>query len=101
MNANRCQRVTMLVVGLGGRFDFIPLGARFEWLESTPALIVFGVAVLAEVLADKIPVVDHALERAYVLEERAHIPQMANRHPDLADLGRGQGVVAVVTRLGR
>ncbi|UCF67168.1 MAG: DUF4126 domain-containing protein, partial [Acidobacteriota bacterium] len=29
---------------------------------STPALVVFGAAVVAEVLADKIPVIDHVLD---------------------------------------
>jgi hypothetical protein len=40
------------------------LTARFEWLESTPALVVFAVAVVAEILADKIPVIDHLLDSA-------------------------------------
>jgi hypothetical protein len=52
----------LLVAGLAGRFDWIPLGGRFEWLETTPALIVFGVAVLVEILGDKVPVVDHTLD---------------------------------------
>lgn len=54
--------VPLLVVGLAGRLDVIPLGERFAWLASTPALTVLAVAVLIETLADKIPVVDHALD---------------------------------------
>jgi len=54
----------LFVVGLAGRFDVVPLTATFEWLGSTPALVVFGVAVVAEILADKIPVVDHFLDVA-------------------------------------
>jgi hypothetical protein len=52
----------LFVVGLAGRLEWIPLTGKFEFLTSTPALIVFGVAVLAEILADKIPVVDHFLD---------------------------------------
>lgn len=52
----------LLVVGAAGRAGAIPLAGPFAWMESTGALIVFGVAVLAEVLADKIPVVDHVLD---------------------------------------
>jgi hypothetical protein len=52
----------LLVVGAAGRMDYLPLTRSFEWLESWPALIVFGVAVAAELLADKIPVVDNFLD---------------------------------------
>jgi hypothetical protein len=52
----------LLVVGLAGRAEWIPLTGKFEWLASTPALVVFGVAVLVEILADKVPVVDHFLD---------------------------------------
>jgi hypothetical protein len=52
----------LLVIGLAGRFELIPLGASFEWMASTPALTVLGAAVALEVIADKIPVVDHALD---------------------------------------
>jgi len=56
----------MLVVGTAGRLDLIPLTRSFEWLESTPALIVFGIAVVAELLADKFPVIDNFLDAAQV-----------------------------------
>jgi hypothetical protein len=52
----------LLVVGVAGRMDYLPLTRSFEWLESWPALIVFGVAVAAELLADKVPVVDNFLD---------------------------------------
>ena len=52
----------LLIVGTAGRLDLLPLTRSFEWLESWPALTVFGVAVLAEFLADKFPVVDHFLD---------------------------------------
>jgi len=54
----------LLIVGAAGRADLLPLTRSFEWLESWPALTVFGVAVLAEFLADKFPVVDHLLDAA-------------------------------------
>lgn len=34
----------------------------FEWLASTPALIVLGTAVVIELLADKVPAVDNLLD---------------------------------------
>lgn len=38
------------------------LSPSFEWLASTPALVVFSVAVVLELLADKVPVLDHLLD---------------------------------------
>jgi len=52
----------LLVVGVAGRFELVGLGDRFTWMASDAALIVFAVAVVIEVLGDKIPVVDHALD---------------------------------------
>jgi hypothetical protein len=52
----------LLIVGLAGRFDYIPLLSSFEWLASTPALTVFGVAVVFEILGDKIPLIDNLLD---------------------------------------
>jgi len=52
----------LFVVGLAGRLDWIPLTTHFDWLESTPSLIVFGVAVAAELLADKVPWLDNLLD---------------------------------------
>jgi len=58
------------VVGLAARAgvtrlafgDAFTLNPAFDWLASTPALVVFGAAVLFEVAADKVPAVDHALD---------------------------------------
>jgi hypothetical protein len=63
------------VLGLGVRMGLaelvlgrpVVLHDEFEWLASTPALVVFGVAVVAELLADKIPVVDHLLDLVQTL----------------------------------
>ena len=51
-----------LVLGLMARFDLVALRGDLDWLASTPALIIFATAVLAEVLADKVPLLDHALD---------------------------------------
>ena len=57
----------LLVVGLAGRLEVIPLGTRFEWMASTSALTVFGLAVVVEMLGDKLPAVDHLLDVAGTL----------------------------------
>lgn len=51
----------LLAAGLLARTGHLELGQHFEWMASTPALIVFGSALAFEVLADKIPGLDHAL----------------------------------------
>lgn len=53
----------LLVTGIAARL-YRPelLGDSFQWLQETPALIALSVAVVAELLADKIPAVDHALD---------------------------------------
>jgi len=52
----------LLVAGVAGRLGWVSLSSHFDWLASWPALTVFGVAVVAEILSDKIPVVDHVLD---------------------------------------
>lgn len=56
----------LLVLGLAGRLggDSLNLiqGEAFEWIKSTPALISLSVAVVVEVLADKVPALDHLLD---------------------------------------
>ena len=56
----------LLVVGLAGRMEAIPLSDSFEWLASTPALMVFAAAVVVEVLGDKVPAVDNFLDLVQV-----------------------------------
>jgi hypothetical protein len=51
----------LLAAGLLARFGYVDLGHSFEWMSRTPALVVFGSAVVFEVLADKVPGLDHAL----------------------------------------
>jgi hypothetical protein len=51
----------LLAAGLLARFGYVDLGNSFEWMSRTPALVVFGSAVVFEVMADKVPGLDHAL----------------------------------------
>jgi hypothetical protein len=51
----------LLAAGLLARNGYVHLGDSFAWMESTPALVVFGSALVFEVLADKVPFLDHAL----------------------------------------
>lgn len=52
----------LLVVGGAARLQLIEVGARFQWMGSNAALTVLAVAVIVEVLSDKVPFVDHALD---------------------------------------
>lgn len=45
----------------------VELGSSFLWLGTPTATVCFGVAVVLELLGDKIPAVDHALDAAGVL----------------------------------
>ncbi len=51
----------LFVVGLLARGGSMELAPAFDWMASTPALVVFGSAVAFEILGDKIPLFDHAL----------------------------------------
>jgi hypothetical protein len=57
----------LLGVGLAGRFGHWPLAPSMQWLGSDPALLALGVATLVEVVADKIPLVDHALDVVHTI----------------------------------
>lgn len=53
--------VPLLVVSVANRLG-LPLSPDFAWLGSTPALVVFTVATLAEVTAYYVPFVDNFLD---------------------------------------
>jgi hypothetical protein len=55
--------VPLLTMAAAARFHLfgIELSGAFAWLGSTAALVALGVATAAELAADKIPFVDHAL----------------------------------------
>ena len=52
----------LLLLGAASRLGLITLRAGVTWLSSDFALIALGVATVLEIAADKIPVVDHALD---------------------------------------
>jgi hypothetical protein len=52
----------LLLAGALARAGFLELGPSFQFLASNRALVLFGVATVVEMLADKIPAVDHALD---------------------------------------
>ncbi|HOK54349.1 MAG TPA: DUF4126 domain-containing protein [Armatimonadota bacterium] len=52
----------LLVVGLLARTGQIDLGQSFSFLASNPALIIFGLATILELLADKIIALDNILD---------------------------------------
>ena len=56
----------LLVVSVAGKLGWVPLSDRFEWLATWPAEVVFGVAVVTELLSDKIPLIDNLLDTLQV-----------------------------------
>lgn len=52
----------LLLAGGLARLGVLDLGSSFQFLASTKALVLFGVATLIELVGDKIPAVDHALD---------------------------------------
>jgi len=52
----------LLLAGGLARWGVIELGPSFDFISSNRALILFGVATVIEILGDKIPAVDHALD---------------------------------------
>ncbi len=54
--------VPLLVMGLSARGSYLPLGDTFAWVSTAPALIMLGVAALAEIAAYYIPGLDNLLD---------------------------------------
>ncbi|HET8799536.1 MAG TPA: DUF4126 domain-containing protein [Thermoanaerobaculia bacterium] len=54
----------LLLLGAAARFEIagITLGDKFGWLTSDVALIVLIIACIVEIVADKVPAVDHFLD---------------------------------------
>jgi hypothetical protein len=52
----------LLLAGLLARAGVLELGASFRFIASNEALILFGVATIVEMVGDKVPAVDHALD---------------------------------------
>lgn len=52
--------IPLLLLGLAGRFtDLVTLPATWRWLEDPVVLAVLGALLAVEVVADKVPMVDH------------------------------------------
>jgi hypothetical protein len=52
----------LLLAGGLARLGVLDLGSSFQFLASDKALVLFGVATAIELVGDKIPAVDHALD---------------------------------------
>jgi uncharacterized membrane protein len=52
----------LLLLSLMARFGHLPLNEHFAWVGSNAALAVLSIATVVELLSDKVPVVDHALD---------------------------------------
>ncbi len=52
----------LLLAGGLARLGVLDLGPSFQFLASNKALLVFAVATVIEVVGDKVPAVDHALD---------------------------------------
>ncbi len=56
----------LLMLAVASHFNFVDaktvFNGNFAWLASAPALTALGLATLAEIVGDKIPVVDHFLD---------------------------------------
>ena len=52
----------LFLAGLLSRFGLFSFGASYGFLGSKRALVIFGLASLIEILADKVPAIDHALD---------------------------------------
>ncbi len=52
----------LLALALASRFGLVQLSGQAGWMSSNMALWALGVATVLEVLADKVPIVDHALD---------------------------------------
>lgn len=54
--------IPLLALTIAARFGVIALNAKFAWLASDAALIILIIATVLEVIGDKFPAVDHALD---------------------------------------
>jgi hypothetical protein len=52
----------LLLAGSLARMGVLDLGASFQFLASNKALLVLGVATAIEMIGDKVPAIDHALD---------------------------------------
>ena len=58
----------LFIIGLGARMGWMEtyqMAPSFAWLSTNQALFTLGMASLVEVLADKVPAVDHAVDQVF------------------------------------
>jgi len=54
--------VPMLVASIAAKMNIFPVNEGFQWLATWPAIISFGTATVAEILAYYIPFIDNLLD---------------------------------------
>ena len=59
--------VPLFAVGVASRTFGWDVATQMQWLASNTALTCFGIASALEIAADKIPVVDHALDAVHTI----------------------------------
>jgi len=52
----------LLLLGLSVKAGVMPVSSGFEWVATTPALLMFAVAAVIEIIAYYIPLLDNALD---------------------------------------
>src|SRR5215207_1891504 len=52
----------LLILGIAGRMEWLPLSGGFEWLSSWPAIIALAFAAVLEIAAYYVPVIDNLLD---------------------------------------
>lgn len=52
----------LFFIGLAGAMGKVELAESFQWMASPAAISCFGTAVVAEIVGDKVPAIDHALD---------------------------------------
>ena len=78
--------LTLLAASLAIHLGWIHPSAAFAWLGSDAATIVIAIFAVLEVLADKIPIVDHAMQTLYFVGRPVAAAMIvgATLHPDNA-----------------
>ncbi len=75
----------LFALSLSAYFGLWPINDNWQWLASTPALIILGVATLVEITAYLIPYIDHLLDTLAVpLAGLAGTAVMASTTADLS-----------------
>jgi Domain of unknown function (DUF4126) len=52
----------LLIMGLAVKGGYMPVSGGFEWVTTTPALLMFAVAAMVEIIAYYVPVLDNLLD---------------------------------------